>query len=262
MTVVMADYEQPRRALDRLFEINCDRRIVLLTGEGGTGKSTLLAYCQSRRRDTAITIPIQLRSSCVGVGEILDRIGERIGWALLPRLMGRIASMDGAPDLHIDGSRLFGINNKITVILSAETTSVRQDRLGILTSELIADLSNAHTRIVLLFDTFEQAPSEVQDWLSGPFLARAVDSSHIRVVVAGRKVPDATNIEWGHVSVLHTLSGVREPDHWLPVISALGYRIPAPEPRGFLDGMCFILQGHPHRIMQYIVSFPREEAGL
>jgi hypothetical protein len=257
MTIVMADYHEPRMSLDKLFQAPCDKRVVLLSGEGGTGKSTLLTYCQSKAPSPAITIPIQLRSSCVGVGEILDRIGDTIGWEHLPRLARRVAVLDGTPNVRIDRNWLFGINNRITVVLSAETKSERDERLRVVTSELFADIYQHATLLVLLFDTFEQAPSEVQEWLSGPFLARAVRADHVRIVIAGRQIPPP-NIEWGKYSTQHTLDGVREADHWLPVIEALGYRIPAPEPRGFVDGICYILQGHPQRIMQYIVSFPRQ----
>jgi AAA ATPase domain len=259
MTVKLANYERPRRSLDQLFQAVCDQRIVLLTGESGTGKSTLLTYCQSRATAISTTVPIQLRNSCVGVAEILDRIGDSVGWERLPRFGRRIAAVDGVANPKIDHNRLYGMNNKITFVLSAETKTDRDQRLGTLSSELFSDLGSHDNLLVLLFDTFEQAPSEVQDWLIGPFLARASRARNVRVAIAGRAVPDPANIEWGHCSILHKLIGVTEPDHWLPLIEEMGYSVPGTQPRGFVECMCDILKGHPHSIMQYINGFPRRQ---
>jgi hypothetical protein len=265
MTMPVADYDKPRALLDQLFQTACPKRVVLLSGGDGVGKTMLLSLCQSRAAGFATTVAIELRNNCVGASEILYRIGSTIGWNLLPRFARRVAMMDGAPNVRINRNWLIGMNNRINVVLSAETRTERDQRLVALTDDLFADLARCDGLFLLLFDMFEQAPSEVRDWLSGPFLARAISgkAEHIRVAIAGRDVPTPENIEWGACSMLHVLEGVREPDPWLSVIDALGYKVPSfasDQPRGFVEGICWRTRGNPYLMMQTIREFPRRDA--
>ncbi len=74
-------------------------------------------------------------------------------------------------------------------------------------------------------------------------------------MLAGKEVPDNTNIEWGNYCVLHDLFGVREAEHWLPVVTALGRRVPEPA-LIYLAGICHALKGHPDDIMKVIQGLP------
>jgi len=96
---------------------------------------------------------------------------------------------------------------------------------------------------------------EVQEWLSGPCLARAADCDRMRVAVAGQDVPDA-GIEWGHCCDRHELYGVREARYWLPVVESLDKRIPAEHPLDWLAGICCYLEGHPAKIIEVIKDLP------
>jgi hypothetical protein len=49
-------------------------------------------------------------------------------------------------------------------------------------------------------DTYEDATTDVQQWISGPFLARTAMVNQVRVLIAGQSVPDSNNIEWGQCS--------------------------------------------------------------
>lgn len=106
-----------------------------------------------------------------------------------------------------------------------------------------------------MLDTYEQATSDVQNWLSGPFMSRAADCGKVRVAVAGKTVPEA-GIEWRACHVLHELYGVEDAREWLPVVAALGKAVPAEHPMDYLAGICRALKGQPATIMEVIKTFP------
>jgi hypothetical protein len=125
---------------------------------------------------------------------------------------------------------------------------------------LFEDLARIGKLVVILFDTFEHAPSEVQAWLSGPFLARAAQTTAVRVVIAGQEVPKSNTIDWGHCCDSHNLHGVNDPQHWLPVIRQMRRRIPASPEEIFMKGICHALKGNPLEIMSFIQGL-QEESG-
>jgi hypothetical protein len=151
-----------------------------------------------------------------------------------------------------------GINNRINVALRAENTDDRENRRAALTEAWFADMAQCDQLVVFLFDTYEDATTEVQTWLSGPFLARAAQVVKVRVVVAGQTVPDKNNIEWGHCCVRHDLFGVWDAKHWMPIVQALGKRIDPQPPEVWLAGVCAGLKGNPAEIMKVIEALPQK----
>jgi hypothetical protein len=263
MTTPIANYEAPRKAFDALLAAECAARILLLRGESGSGKTTVMTHCCSRIPAGVAHVPVQLRGTVVNVAEIFYRVGMTLGWSALPRFMDRVAASltDGSARVAIENNQLEGMNNRISVVLNSESESKREERRSALTNALFEDLSARRGLVLMLFDTFEHAPIEVQGWLSGPFLARAVQTPCIRVVIAGQSVPDSTNIEWGPRADLHDFFGVIEAKHWMPVVSAMRRRIDVDNPVSWLAGVCHAVKGRPDAIMKIIEGLPREVGG-
>lgn len=103
---------------------------------------------------------------------------------------------------------------------------------------------------MIIFDAYEQAPSAVQDWISGPFLSRVSRCENVRVAIAGQRVP-VSGIEWGASATLLEFRGVMEPKEWVPVIRGLNKTVPEPA-EVFIAGICRLLKGHPSDIMNFI----------
>ncbi len=249
MTTIIADYEEERRAFEALFERDCDCRILLLRGESGSGKTTLLAHCQAGIPSTARHVPIQLRSGAVDMAEIFYRTGGAVTWKRLRRFTAQVAQFQQVASAKIDRNWLVGINNHISVALQADSPQDRGHRRAALTEAWFEDVQALDDPFLVIFDTYEQANAEVQEWLSGPFLARVAMADALRVVIAGQHVPDSHNIEWGHCCHEHQLYGVPKARHWLPVIEALGRYIPNESPLNWLAGVCHALQGRPGEIL-------------
>lgn len=128
----------------------------------------------------------------------------------------------------------------------------RATRRGVLTRALFDDLA-AWTgraawseraagpgRLVLLFDTYEQAGPEVQDWFAGPLLTRARHLASLAVVVAGRQVPEQ-RIEWAACCHHHALPRLEDPDTWAEYARRNGWELPRP----WIEGYCAATRGNP-----------------
>jgi energy-coupling factor transporter ATP-binding protein EcfA2 len=259
MSTILADYEREQRAFEALLEPNCRERILLLRGESGSGKTTLVNVCLKQMPGTVHCIPIQLRGSAVGVAEIFSRAGNCLNWERLPHLTEQVAALQGKPSVQVDGNWLAGINNRISVTLNVASLADRKQRRALLTDAWFRDLQAFSLPLLVALDTYEQANTEVAEWIAGPFLARVAESPPVRVLVAGQKVPDDNNIEWGRCCTLHELYGVPEAEHWLPVVEAMQRHIPFSDPLTWLAGVCHALKGDPREIMQVIQGLPRRE---
>jgi len=257
MSTLLANYQPERQAIEALFRPDCPRRILLLRGKSGSGKTTLLSYCQ---RHTPIPhLPIQFRGSTVNMVEIFYRAGRKFSWTHLRAFTLQVADLQRAPTVTIDRNWLVGINNHIDVALHAENPLDREHRRVLLTDAWFDDLQAFDQPVLLLFDTYEQATTEVQEWISGPFLARAAQVEQVRIVIAGQTAPEAHNIEWGDCCTVRDLYGVKEAQHWLPVVEQMNRLIPFGEPLTWLAGVCHALDGNPQSIMKIIEGLPLKE---
>lgn len=258
MAMPIADYAEPREALDALIGNPCNHRILLLRGEPGSGKTALLMYFRERIPKAAANVAIQLRGSTVGVAEIFSRMGQAMEWDYLPRFAEKLAELEGKPHVKVDKNWLAGIGNRINLTLHVERQFDREQRRTALTDAWFEDVRELKHPFVVLFDTYEAATSEVQDWIEGPFLARAAGTEHMRAVIAGQKVPDGNNIEWGMYCKVHDLLGVIQAQHWMPVIKEMRRRINVGDPVSWLAGVCVGAKGRPGEIMKIIETLPFE----
>jgi AAA ATPase domain len=260
MTLPIADYEGPRLAFDALFQPVCNCRILLLCGPSGTGKTRLLEHCRARTPPGVALVPVDLRGSTTGVAEIFSRFGFALTWSLLTNFTARVSALEGggATRIVVDRNWQVGFNNRISVVLHTGDEASRGQRRTELTDALFEDLAQIGRPVLMLFDTFEHAPSEVQEWLSGPFLARAAQTTAVRVVIAGQKVPKSNTIDWGYCCALHDLHGVRDAQHWLPVVREMHRRIPKPPEETYMAAICDALQGNPLAIMNWIEALDSE----
>jgi hypothetical protein len=257
-TTPIADYEEPRAAFKALLRGNCDQRILIVRGESGCGKTTLLLHCGEQVQAPVVYVPIQLRGSAVSIAEIFSRAGNHLTWDRLPRFTEQLVALEGKPNVKVDNNWLLGVNNRISVVLHVEDQGRREQRIVALTEAWFSDVTNIRNLVVMLFDTYEHGSSEVQQWISGPFLARAARTDALRVVIAGQVTPEKTNIEWGQYSVCHDLFGVCEAKHWMPVVQEMKRCIDVPDPVSWLGGVCVALKGKPNEIIKVIEALPRE----
>jgi hypothetical protein len=256
MSIVLADYKDKIDSFRAMLEPDCECRILMFQGQSGFGKTALINACLENLPNTVQHIPIQLRASAVGVTEIFHRAGQQLGWETMPNFTAQVAALSGVSNINIDGNSQTGINNRISIALRAENPTDREERRTTLTSAWFEDLGHSHHIVLLALDTYEQATNDVKEWVSGPFLYRATQTNNIRVLLGGQEIPDKHNIEWASCCSMHELPGVYEAEHWLPVVHALGRKIPEEQALSWLAGVCFAFNGRPDAILNTIKNLP------
>lgn len=255
MTTTLADYEVERRAFDALLTETCSERILLYKGTSGSGKSTLLTHCLARVPTDTLHVRFDFKGQ-IPLPEVFHLTGQRLGWQRLPCLSNQIDQMQGPPTVNIEGNRQKGFGNRITVVLHAENPVDREHRSVLLTDALFEDLQDLGQPILIAFDTFEKASTDMKGWITGPLLARSEQVNTVRIVIAGQEVPDKNSIVWGHCCQEYVLRGVREAHHWLPVIVAKGRYVPVPDQISGIATICELLRGKPDQINAWIETLP------
>ncbi|MYM93061.1 ATP-binding protein [Duganella vulcania] len=258
MAVPFANYHIQRRALGNLFLDKCENNIILIKGNSGSGKTSLLHSCLKEMKGLHDPITIELRENSVGVTEIFSRSATHIGWGKLEKFNHCAREMAGqVPTVKLDDIHQQGKVNSIRIALQVSDIAEREYRQTMLTEAWFDDMSALTKPLVIVFDTYEQAPAEVKNWMSGPFLSRAAKCDSVRVVIAGQTVPTA-GIEWGDCHTVHELYGVREAHEWMPVVDALQKHIPVKSVEDWLAGICHALNGQPGEIMKIIKALPNK----
>lgn len=260
MSLLIADYRDERAFFGRLLVADARHRILFFRGDSGTGKTTLLRVCLNDAIENGrgvVIVPVEFREEAVSVAEIFYRIGSKAGWNYFPRFTGTVDRLQEPISVKVGRNLQFGMNQKIEVALVGSKAEDVDIRMATLTNAWFEDVREFPGRLLLIFDTYEKALTSVQRWVEGPFLTRLADTLQLRILIAGQKVPDSNTIEWGHCCRAQVLTGVHEPEHWMPILTALNRRAPTPDSHGFIAGICHALSGRPDAIMQIIEGLPR-----
>jgi hypothetical protein len=254
---MFANYEQERHAFRTLLQPDCEKRIVFFAGASGMGKSNLLMSCGANLPQNVIQIPIGFKGSITGISEVFSRTVRYLGLKLpLSNFRNKIGELTGInPSISLEEIEQAGNNNHITIALHADNSHEREERQVYLTDALFQDIEKYQYLCLWVMDTFEQATTEVSDWVAARFLERVAFSTQARVVLAGQKIPEKS-IDWHHCCDMYELYGVKEARHWLPVIESLGKRVPVEPAEIWLGGICHALKGNPKEIMSMIKDFP------
>jgi hypothetical protein len=258
MRLLIANYKEPREAINSLMESDCKKRIVTFYGKGGIGKTWLLATGLADIPKTIQYVPLNCKGSAVSVSEVFSRTVFKLGCSCFPTFIKQVGALSGVT-LHVENNELKGFENSINIALSANSPAELDEHRRSLTDTWFRDLAALDRPLLISFDTYELATSETAIWVTGSFLYRAANTETLRVLIAGRKVPNHVEYanEWGYCCTTFHLTGVKEPSHWMSVVEALGYKVPSKNPVDFMSGICQAFKGRPADIMKCIEGFPR-----
>ncbi|MFI3122296.1 MAG: hypothetical protein QX191_03795 [Methylococcaceae bacterium] len=256
----IANYKEHTKAFNSLLHKNCNKPILLFKGGSGTGKSFLMEHCRAQIQGDVHQVLVDLRATS-NVMQIFLQTGRRLSWECFDNFKQHVGELNRQLNINVNGNTQAGVGNMINVELKAlfdnATLEQRDERYSTLTNAWAEDINNLDNPCVLLLDVYESANSEIKRWITGDLLSCAVDSAQMRVVVAGQDVPESFG--WNHCSELKELYGVPEAEEWLPVIKALGRRIPIEPQLTYLAGICHALKGNPGAIAKVIEGFPRQQ---
>lgn len=255
MTIPLANYESEREHFHGLLKDNSKQRILMFQAQSGMGKSRLFQACIDAIPAHVPYVSVQLKGTDTNVSDVMLRMGRRIRWANLATLISQIANLLGTPEAHYKQEWRVGIRQHLQAALFSESVEDRRQRHGLLTDAMFRDLRHFDQPFLLALDTYEQANTEIDNWVSQQLLPWVADTRCLRVLLLGQNVPELS-ADWLACCNQQQLLGVIEAEAWLPVAEAMGRAVPSIE---YLAGACAIVNGNPRQILQFIEALPLKQ---
>jgi hypothetical protein len=175
----------------QLLAPNPQIRFMRLLGDGKMGKTTLLTKIfpalatQYRFRFANIDMRNQAQNPIDFLHAICSQIDRR-GFPIFDKAYEQWLTR---PKVQITGLQTFLAKIQIN---SGREDGEREEMALHLTRKFVDDLDNAASRrVLLLFDTVDNASSTTQSWLMDKLLVYLQSLPHVSVVVSGRTLPDA-----------------------------------------------------------------------
>lgn len=227
------------------------QRILLIQAASGMGKTSLLAEFAALcpvHAEAAILVKINLKSAQTGIAYIFSKLQSRLGEDSFTKFNGALSKFLSA-GVEVADNQIEGTENQIQVVLNAESEDIRNFRLSQLQRAFFQDLQAVKKQIVMILDTFNEAPINLADWIGGGFLAEVAESNNIRVVIAGQSVPKPT-IEWEDLADTHCLDRINDIEAWHLFVQARGF----PFEREAVKAFVRVLNGNPDEIMKVFES--------
>jgi hypothetical protein len=209
-TVVIADRKPELELFRDMLADKIDTRILLIRADGGRGKTNLLARLAHECADDLCVIRYDLKNAIKGTAQILGLFRDKLGVDALPRFHAALGDLD--PNINITNNTTLGkLDISVFLNVDEQTKKMRLERLE---AAFFDDLRAACSNIVVIFDTFDLAPEDLQKWLSGSLLHYATTIPQLRVVIGGRCVPAPTIEEWEEICARHELHEIQDVDAW------------------------------------------------
>ncbi|MCP5101449.1 MAG: ATP-binding protein [Chloroflexi bacterium] len=254
----LANYTNEQTLFKQLVDNDAEPHILLLQGEGGSGKSHLIEHCLSTLQNIP-SVKISCQSGGASIATLFSRLGRKVGWNHLPHFTQMVATLQEQPDKANDTIWQMGMHRHLREIGQISDVESRLSRYQLLTDAWFADAMQFDKPFVLAIDAYEKTPTLFAQWFTQEFLAGAAHSNRVRVVVSGQSVPEMQTA-WRFCATLQDLKGIPEAKDWLAWAEAAGYQLPSLE---LMAGIVLALNGNPSKIIEVIkTQFPRSNGAI
>lgn len=237
---------------DRMVAGQTHERILLLEADRGLGKTTLLTEFVRRCPPHIPCARIDLKGGNISLDDIFFRLCDALDWPNFPTFVSRVEKR--IESVSIQKNVILGWQNRIEVALRATDYRSRVIHHAKMTHAFFTDLRTLNHRVLLVFDTFNEASPRVQEWLRGYFLAFAHNTPELVVIIAGRWVP-APSIEWSDCCRHSPLGKLEDVDAWHDYVRRHGWKVP----REWIEGYCVAVRGHPAHMDLLLTNAARRE---
>jgi hypothetical protein len=177
---------------DDLMQPNSQTRILRLLGDSKLGKSHLLTKVfpmLAQQNSRARCVILDLQSHFISeVPDILHAICGMLGGNSCDSYYASHQAWTNRPKVDID--HLNAVFSSVTISVKEPTLHEIRQRDRDLTTQFVRDMSRL-TDVLLLFDSVDRATEYIQNWLMYSLLIQLSSLAHVRVVVAGRSLPEA-----------------------------------------------------------------------
>ena len=211
---------------DELMQPHSPHRVLRLLGSPKMGKSHLLTKVfpvRARQRYRAHCAVVDLRNQA-SVPNILHlTCGQLKAASLFSTYYAAYQRWLNRPKVQVSGLRaIFS-----TVNIRTQSSDEEGHTLNLhLTSQFVTDAGAVVSQpLLLLFDALDSAEESVQLWLMNILLVQLASLPQVRVVVAGRTVPDPSG-SYAPQCVSHKLTPVTDEAEYINYCREIGAQLP------------------------------------
>ncbi len=247
----IVNYNAERELFNHFVELESNPTILLIHGEAGLGKSTLVEFCIRNLTERAV-IHLELDNTTEALPRLLIRLVDEFKAKNLPTFIEIIASLLNEEDKKDDPLWIIDINSHIKRIGESNNFSSHYEDLS---KAWFYDANLSEKPILLNVRDYDKSSPRFKKWFSEIFLAKAAETQGIHVLISGREVPSIEKYDaWKAAAKVHELKGVHDPDVWLEWAVAVGYKPSLPDMTRIVEDN----NGNPRDIVaQLEVEFPR-----
>ena len=193
---VMINREDFLHEFHQMMQPHSDMRVMRLLGEGKMGKSHLLTKVLPKiiaeHFPAYHSIIVDMRRETQTVPDylyLLKTLLEKEPGMTFPDFDRAYQDWLNRPKINVSG--LSALLARVNISARGEEDEARRF-IPKLTSAFATDVHrHVEKRVVFMFDTVEQVSEFTQGWLMDMLLVHLARLEHVRVIVAGRSLPDA-----------------------------------------------------------------------
>ncbi len=210
--LVIADRKTEIEFFRAMIAGRTSERILLLQAASGKGKTDLLHRFAHECVEPFCLVRFDLKGAEKGIAQVLGVFRDKLGVEAFPRFHAALARLD--PNVNISNNTALVGKMDIAVVLQVDEQT-RKFRLEMLEAAFFEDLrAVCDSKIIVILDTFERAPTDLQNWLGGAFLSNIARIPHVCVVIGGQSVPERTVNEWEEICERRELRDIEDVDAW------------------------------------------------
>jgi len=207
----LADRKTEFELCSKMLNGEISERILLIEAPSKQGKSTLLAALAvaSRQLGAKHCAVIELKN-CPPIRDVCRQIAQEMGRKACPLYSEALAKPDAPVTVHASLAKA-RIGDRSEVMVQPVIHGSGAERVA---EALLADLGDLNLPTLLIFDTYEKAGHDLQQWMTGQLLPAVRRQSLLFAVVAGIEVPDVKDLGWGACARHHQLNVIESADDW------------------------------------------------
>jgi hypothetical protein len=227
MSYAIIDRQNIINLFHQLMEPNSPFRILRILGEAKLGKTHLITKVflpLARQKYQAHCHVIDLRNQTQTILDVLHTLSSLLGGnEAFPVYYSAHREWMQRPKV-----KMHSIITALswTIIKARDQASEERIMVRHLTSQFAIDICNLNQQaLLLLFDTVEGADKDTQNWLMDTLLVQLASLDHVRIIVAGRYVPEPS-ASYVAICRSHELLPIEDEEAYITYCREVGATLP------------------------------------